>query len=245
MTSLAVRPCRQGMVLAAILFILGCAKAPDLEGIGGAFNVIGPDRKLAVTLGSGELPDHWHTLDKPSGNVLRVTEVQGVPALEVIPTSTEYWYVRELHASLLATPYMSWSWLPVPPTVGAHPVQLVIGFADATTRRKAAWWQLMASDLPVADRTIMIEWSDTALGRGTVVGPKREASGQSFARYIARGGAEFANQWWTDSVDLSLLHRQLWPHKPLKQSEVRYIGIKSHATIQPVSMYLANVRLFR
>lgn len=233
------------MIFAALLVVLGCAKAPDLEGIGGTFNVIGPDRQLAVTLGAGELPTHWYAKDKPAGNVLRVVEMQGVPSLEVIPTSVEYWYVRELHASLLATPYMSWSWLPVPPTSGPHPVQLVIGFAGSKTRRKAAWWQIMAPDLPVADRIVSIEWSDSALGRGTVIGPKRQDNGQSIARYIARGGAEFSNRWWTDSVDLSLLHRQLWPGIPLQQSEVRYIGIKSDATNQPVSMHLANVRLFR
>lgn len=231
--------------IVVVSLVIGCAKQPDLEGIGGAFNVIGPDRHLAVTLGAGDIPQHWHTLGEPPENILRVTEAQRVPALEIIPTSQDYWYVRDLHASLLATPYLGWAWLAISPRTGPHPIRLVIGFADTKSPRTAPWWKIMSADFPLAERIVTIEWADTALGRGTVIGPKVGPDDKSYARYIARGGPEYSNRWWNDSVDLSLLHRQLWPNSSVQHTEVRFIGVWSVATNQPVSMYLANVRLFR
>lgn len=103
----------------------------------------------------------------------------------------------------------------------------------------------MSSDFPRADRVVAIEWAGTALGRGTVVGPTQSPDEYSHARYIARGGPEHGNRWWTDNVDLSLLHRQLWPNHPVKNTEIRFIGVWSSATQQPANMYLANLRLFR
>ncbi len=238
-------PFRWSFLLLALAVITGCAKAPDLAGIGGTFNIIGPDRDMLVALRAGETPDHWHLKGKPSSNALSVSEVEQVAGLNVRAGSSNFWFARKLHASLLAMPYLSWSWFSNPPPAGPHPIRLVIGFADQGTPRKAAWWSVMSPDFPLADRVVAIEWAETALGRGTVVGPTQSPDNYSYARYIARGGTEHGNRWWTDNVDLSLLHRQLWPQHAVKNTEIRFIGVWSSTTQQPVNMYLANLRLFR
>ena len=233
------------MFLIVLTAITGCAKVPDLAGIGGTFNVIGPDRDLTVALRSGDVPRYWHIDGKYSPGALLVSEAQHLPGLNVKSGPSEYWFVRELHASLLATPFLSWSWFSRPPSAGHHPVKLAVGFADVGTPRTAPWWSVLSSNFPRADRVISIEWAETALGRGTVIGPKRQTDKRSYARYIARGGPEQAEQWWDDSVDLSLLHRQLWPNHAVKNTEIRFIGIWSDGTSEPAGMHLANVRLFR
>lgn len=238
-------PFRRNVLLLVLAIMTGCAKAPDLVGIGGAYNIIGPDRDLAVALRAGQTPIHWHLKGEPGADALSVSEAEHVPGLTVRAGSTDYWFVRELHASLLATPYLSWSWFSNPPTKGTNPIRLVIGFADLDSPQKASWWSNMSSDLPLADRVVAIEWAETALGRGTVLGPTQSPNNYSYARYIARGGNEFGNRWWTDNVDLSLLHRQLWPQHSIKNAEIRFIGIWASSTKQSARMYLANLRLFR
>lgn len=233
------------MVAALLMILTGCAKAPDLAGIGGSFEVLGPDRGFVAQLGSGTPPDYWHLEGEPSRGSLSITEARGVPALGVRPGSSDYWFVREVNASLLATPFLSWSWYSEPPTSGTHPVRLVIGFANAGSSRSSPWWAVMASDLPRASQIVSIEWSETALGRGTVIGPKTRQDDRSYARYIARGGVEYANRWWTDSVDLSLLYHQLWPGLTTRNAEIRFIGVWSKGSRDSASMFLSNVRLFR
>lgn len=238
-------PFRWSILLPALAIISGCTKTPDLAGIGEAFNIIGPDRDLVVALRAGETPIHWHLKGKPGTNALSVSEAKHVPGLNVRAGSSDFWFARELHASLLATPYLSWSWFSNPPSAGQHPVRLVIGFADQDAPRKAAWWSVMSSNFPRADRIVAIEWAETALGRGTVIGPTISPDNYSYARYIARGGTEHGNRWWTDNVDLSLLHQQLWPRHSVKNTEIRFIGVWSSTTRQSANMYLANLRLFR
>lgn len=227
------------------MIVTSCAKAPDLAGIGGTYNIVGPDRELTVALRAGNPPLYWHLQGTPAANALSVREARQIPSLQVQGGAAEFWFARELHASLLATPYLSWSWLSNLPPVGPHPVRLVIGFADVGTPMKAPWWSVMSSDFPRADRIVAIEWADTALGRGTVIGPTPSPDKYSYARYIARGGQEHGNRWWDDSVDLSLLHRQLWPGHPVKNTEIRFIGVWSKKTKNPAKMHLANLRLFR
>lgn len=243
LTSRSVFNC--SAVLAIGFMVLGCARPPDLAGIGGSYNILGPDRDFVVAVRSNELPTHWHSKGKLTPNTLSIDEVQRVPGLRVDASAAGYWFTREVHASLLATPYLSWSWFASPPTQGAHPVRLVVGLADVGTSRKASWWTIAGSDMPRADRIVAIEWAETALGRGTVIGPIRHTEDYSYARYIARGGAEHGLRWWTDNVDLSTLHRQLWPDKPLKNTEVRFVGVWSSRSPNPASMHIANIRLFR
>lgn len=228
-----------------VLVLAGCAKAPDLAGIGGSFDVLGPDGNFAAKLGSGAAPAYWHLEGAPSEGSLSVSEISRVPALGIRPGPADYWFVREVNASLLATPFLSWSWYSEPPVSGAHPVRLVVGFATATSSRSAPWWAVISSDLPRASQIVAIEWSQTALDRGSVIGPKIRDDDRSYGRYIARGGAEYASRWWTDSVDLSLLYRQLWPGRVIRDAEIRFIGVWSMSSRDSASMYLANVRLFR
>jgi hypothetical protein len=243
LTPRSVFSCTAVLVIGFI--VLGCARPPDLAGIGGSYNILGPDRDFIFAMRSSDLPAHWHSKGKLTPNSLSIDEVQRVPGLHIEASASDYWFTREIHASLLATPYLSWSWFASPPSKGRHPVRLVVGLADVGTSRKSSWWSLTDSDMPRADRIIAIEWAETALGRGTVIGPILHSEDYSYARYIARGGAEHGSRWWTDNVDLSTLHQQLWPDKPLKNTEVRFVGVWSSRSPYPASMHIANLRLFR
>lgn len=243
LTSRSVISC--SALLAVSFIVLGCARPPDLAGIGGAYNILGPDREFVVAMRSSDLPTHWHSKGELTPNALSIDDVQRVPSLRVDANASAYWFVRKVNASLLATPYLSWSWFASPPVQGANPVRLVVGLADVGTSRKSSWWHLAGSNMPRADRIVAIEWAETALGRGSVIGPTPHAEDYSYARYIARGGAEHGSRWWTDSVDLSTLHRQLWPGNPLKNTEVRFVGVWSSRSPYSASMHFANIRLFR
>lgn len=236
---------RWSVLFVALVIIAGCAKAPDLAGIGGAYNIIAPDRDLAVALRAGKTPKYWHAKGELIPGGLSVSEAQRLPGLHIRAGTSEYWFARQINASLLATPFLSWSWFSHPPIRGPHPVQMVVGFANTGSPKKSPWWAIMSSDFPKADRIVAIEWAETALGRGTVIGPLKNKDGYSYARYIARGGPEHGNRWWNDNADLALLHRQLWPEHPVQYTEVRFIGIRSNASNDPSDMYLSNLRLFR
>ena len=88
-------------------------------------------------------------------------------------------------------------------------------------------------------------WNETALGRGSVIGPRTDGKHPESARYVARGGGEQANRWWVDADDLSLIHRQLWPRDDPADMDIRFIGIAVHAAKKPATMNVAAIRLMR
>jgi len=234
-----------------MLILAGCSAPRDAMPLGGALNVLGPDQAFIEAVSVGELPPGWEISGDMPDAALSIRSVDGYRAVAVTPGATPFALLRRTQASLLATPFLSWAWHAEAPAGGAHPVRIIVGLTDRSAKPERAWWQLGGGD--GMTRVIQLVWNETALGRGTVIGPRIEKGRPQSARYIARGGPEQAGRWWTDAVDLSLIHRQVWPNDNPATTDVRFIGIAVQAARPdartakhpPVGMNIAAVRLMR
>lgn len=232
-------------VLVALAALSACTQAPVATPIGGNLDVLGPTQYFSQTLRRGALPPDWFLIGKVPAETFSVHMLDGLPALRVRAGVNSFALMRRTNASLLAMPYLSWAWQASPPKAGAHPIRLIVGLADRTKAPDTPWWQVGGTDTPQVNRMITVVWNETALGRGSVVGPERVEGRPEMARYVARGGSEQGGRWWVDTVDLSLIHRQVWPGDDPANMEIRLIGIAALPALVPAEMDVATVRLTR
>lgn len=223
----------------------GCAQPPIATPLGGNLDVLGPGQTFTQTLRSGALPPDWLLIGTVPAETFSVHILDGVPALRVRAGERSFALMRRTSASLLAMPYLSWAWQVSPPKDGAHPIRIIVGLADRTKPAGTPWWQSGRSAAPQVERMISVVWNGTALGRGSIIGPERVEGRPEMARYVARGGPEQGGQWWVDTVDLSLIHRQVWPADDPANMEVRFIGIAALPSPNVAEMNVATVRLTR
>ncbi len=231
------------------LLIVGClsACAPPRSAspLGGTLDVLGSDRAFSTALNNDEIPTDWVLSGDPSKTALRIATLDQIPALNVSAERQSFALARRVHASLLATPYLSWAWHVSPPKSGPHPVRIIVGLVNRDEDSKRPWWQIGGRDEDVVDRIITIIWNDTALGRGNIVKLKTAKGRPEAAEYIARGGPEQGGRWWVDTVDLALIHRQIWQRDDPAKIDVKYIGIAAKPSAQSASMGIATLRLQR
>ena len=233
----------QILLLICILMLSGCSGSRDAVPLGGTLNVLGPDQAFIEAVSTGELPPGWEISGDMPEDALSIRSLDGYRAVAVTPGATPFALLRHTNASLLATPFLNWAWLAQPPAGGAHPVRIIVGLTDRSTKPDRAWWQIGGEE--GVTRIIQMVWNETALGRGTVIGPRIDKDRPQSARYIARGGPEQAGRWWTDAVDLSLIHRQVWPNDNPATTDVRFIGIAVQAAGPAAGMNVAAIRLTR
>lgn len=231
-------------VLALSAAVSACAKAPPAVPLGAGLTVLGPDLALERALKGGELPDDWTVVGDIPDGALAISVVDGTAALSVTGGKQPFAAMRRTRASLLATPFLTWGWNVTPPRRGSHPVQIVVGLRDRQKPAKRSWMDFSDDDA-VADRLITIVWEETALGRGTVIGPIRRKGEAERARYIARGGQEQGRRWWIDTVDLSLIHHQVWPGDAPANMEIVLIGVAAAKADVSAVMNVAHVHLNR
>lgn len=230
--------------LGLALLLAGCSHPGEAIPLGNGLAVLGPDVAFERALKGGRLPTDWAVVGKPPKGSLAVTVVDGSSALRVQGGGEGFAILRRTRASLLATPYLSWAWNAAPARSGAHPVSIVIGLRDRRHPVERSWWRM--GEAPAsAERLISIVWAETALGRGTVVGPIRRKGEAERADYIARGGQEQGGRWWIDTVDLSLIHHQVWPKDDPAQMDVVLIGVAASPADAPATMNVAQIRLAR
>lgn len=228
-----------------VLFLLGgCAAPPPATPLGGELRILGPDAPFALAIGRGTVPEGWQAAGTVPPQALAIDETAGTVGLRITAGKTGFALLRPTHASLLATPFLSWAWHAQPPRQGILPVQIYVGFHDRGLPSRKAWWQVGGDETPV-DRIVTIAWDDSALTRGTVIGPSRTDGQPARARYIARGGSEQANRWWLDTVDLSQIYRQVWPDGDPAEVEITVIGIAALPSADPVGLRIAAISLAR
>ena len=236
--------CRVIALAVIVLSMAGCAAAPPLPPNVNTLDVLGPDSEFADAVAKRTLPATWSLNGQVHAGALSIQSIDGLPALHVTPGAHGFALIRNVRAPLLALPYLSWSWHVQTPKRGNHPVRLIIGLADRTKAKPRAWWQISTDDASPVDRVITVMWGDTALKRGTVFGPARDEDGTERVRYIARGGPEQGGQWWVDTIDLSLIHHQLWPNDTPGNIDVHVIGIAVEAAPHTdAPMNIATLRL--
>jgi hypothetical protein len=207
-------------------------------------DVLGPIPALEPSA----LPPDWVTEGTVVHGQLAVVDRDGIPALMVVNGGHNFIAAKPTRASLLATPYLSWSWNMEMRHSGTHPVRLVVGFRGGN-RRSPAWSSSPPAStdhaLPAHDRAIVIAWGDSALQRGAIVTPDPTKLPQAPARYTARGGRENAGSWWLETVDLSDIYRRSWPEDDAASAQITFIGIASSAGDPPSPAFLSGIRLSR
>lgn len=238
-------PAAAWLFVIAALALSGCAQVRDAVPLGGSLSVLGPDQEFIEAVSQGALPPGWEVSGEMPADALSIHQVEKFRALSVRADGRPFALIRRTQASLLATPFLSWAWHTQPPNSGAHPVRIIVGLADRVGKPSRHWWQVGNSDAGKVTRLIEMAWNETALGRGSVIGPRADGDHPESARYVARGGGEQANRWWVDAVDLSLIHRQVWPKDNPANMEIRFIGIAVHAAKKPATMNVAAIRLMR
>lgn len=241
------------ILLLVIFSVTGCTPPRDAVPLGGTLSVLGPDQNFIEAVSRNELPPGWEVSGEMPPGALAIHQIDRFRALGIKPASTPFAVLRHTNASLLATPYLSWAWHMQPPGIlargSAHPVRIIVGLVGPGKKAGKSWWSF--GDDGKVTRIIQMVWNETALGRGSVIGPRIDEDRPESARYIARGGPEQANRWWVDTVDLALIHRQVWPEDDPSKMVIRYIGVavqaaaKTRGARQPGEMNIAAIRLTR
>lgn len=233
------------LVVISVLALTSCAAPKSAAPVGGILNILDPSPDLAGALGSGDVPNDWVMSGDPGKESIIVRTIDNTPALYTATSRTPFALMRRTKASLLATPFLTWQWNVVPPGIGDHPIEIVVGMINRTVKSDTPWWHVGSSSSDEINRVIAITFSETALDRGSVIGPIKKDGYPENARYVARGGLEQGRQWLTDTVDLSLIHRQVWPDDDARKLDIMMVGVRSNAATPGPNMSLSSVRLHR
>lgn len=230
---------------AGLLLVLaaGCAPTPAATPYGGELVVMAPSPDFAAEVAHHRLPPDWVTLGRLGSGELETVELDGLPALRVSSGEAPFVVARRVDARLSVTPYLSWAWYVAPPPEGPHPVHLVVGFRDAGTEEADGGWPQLGAELPAHDRLLALTWGASALSRGTLepAGP----GGQPPSRYIVRGGAEYGQRWYAETVDLAELHRRLWPGRRQNSVRIVFVGLAAGSAAPALPMHVAAITLSR
>jgi len=226
------------------LVAAGCAVPRATVGVDGKLDVLGPLAKFSPEA----LPGDWVVENDADGlgKHLSVVEKDGVPALEIVSGANDLIVARRTKASLLATPYLSWGWNVEPYGLGYHPVRLIVGFYGGNPE-SPSWGsqplRWLRSALPPHDRALAITWGESALQRGSLIPPRKDADGAY--RYTVRGGRENADTWWLETVDLAKVYARAWPGDELDRVQIMFIGIAAVGGRPPATAYISELILSR
>lgn len=229
-----------------LLILPGCTVKQASVAPEGLLSVLGPFPGFSPL----DLPIDWIIEKSDSLDVgqLRVVTKDGIPSLRITNSEDSFIIVRHTNAMMLATPFLSWSWLIEPPsTSGHHPVRMVIGFyggASKGQRVSSQPFRWPGSSLPTHDRIISLTWGESALQRGTIVMPPKDST-NPVPRYTVRGGRENTGSWWVETVDLSDLYRKIWPEDNRAIVQVVFIGISAVAGHVPAPVHMSGIILSR
>jgi hypothetical protein len=229
-----------------LLILPGCSVKEANVAPEGLLSVLGPFPDFSPE----DLPDDWAIEKNGSldSGQLRVVVKAGLDSLKITNAKDSFIIVRRTNAMLLATPFLSWSWLIEPPsTSGYHPVRLIVGFYGGALKdrsRSSQPFRWPGSSLPTHDRTMSLTWGESALQRGALVRPPPDSRDKA-PRYTVRGGRENTGSWWLETVDLSKLYRQIWPEDNNASTKVVFIGIAAVAERIPASAHVSGITLSR
>lgn len=227
-----------------LLILTGCSvKEANVEPEG-LLSVLGPFPGFSPE----DLPDDWAIEKNGSLDVsqIQIVTKDGLPSLKITNAENSFIVARRTNAMMLATPFLSWSWLIEPPsTTGYHPVRMVIGFYGGDRRSRSRTSQplrWLGSSLPTHDRAMSLVWGESALQRGTLVMPTSDSTNAD-PLYTVRGGRENTGSWWLETVDLSSLYRQIWPQDDSVNARIVYIGIEAVAGRVPSPACVSDITL--
>ncbi len=235
---------RTGLAGFLLLMLVGCTPPSAQVDLTGQINVFGPAAEISLS----NLADDWVALGADPEDHAEITATADGPSMRVSGGPKPYALVRRVDASLLATPFLSWSWRVEAVDRAIHPARMTIGIRDNPERRGG--WRppvgLGASrGLPEFDRTITIAWGNSALNRGSWKNMMSESTATASVRYVVRGGRENAGRWWRETIDLGEIHALAWPGLDRAESRIVFIGITVTANPTAASADFAAIKLSR
>jgi len=128
---------------------------------------------------------------------------------------------RRTKATLLATPYMGWSWRMTASTGHESDIRIIVAFHGGKPESRSWGGEPLAYlglTLPPFDRAIAILWGRSALERGSL------STSAAIPEYVARGGVEHEDTWWSDNLDLAALYRKAWPDDRIERARIMFVG---------------------
>ncbi len=233
----------RGFVLAGLLCVhLGGCVVPQAEvGPEGTLEVFGP---MALAPGP-TLPDDWvleSDAARATGRNIAVSGGDGSATLTLTTGASRFVLARRVKATLLASPYIGWSWQMTPASGREADIRLLIGFHGGNPESRS-WgsepFAHLGTNLPPFDRAIAIMWGSSALERGSL------STGASIPEYIARGGPEHAGQWWSDNLDLAALYRKAWPNDRIERARIMFVGFAVGENTAAVQANFGDIVLYR
>ncbi|MBT4938620.1 MAG: DUF3047 domain-containing protein [Rhodospirillaceae bacterium] len=223
--------------LALTLLVSGCAIPTKSISPEGYLEIFGPTSALNKI----NLPAEWFVdgMKKKSfmANHLRIERIDGSPALNISTGSQNYVFAKRTQASLLAAPFLSWSWN-VPSFQGnEYPIRLIIGFHGGDPK-SGSWGSqplvYLGKITPPFDRAISIIWHRNGLLRGTIDHTTK------LPKYIARGGIDKTDKWQAENIDLARLYKRLWPKDEFQKVKIMFAGFATRKSILPTSAAFAD-----
>lgn len=208
----------------------------------GKINILSPPLNFQVE----DLPDDW-VLNGELGAGSQVIYKSNVPALRLVNTRKNFVLSRRINANLQATPYLRWAWQMEQPQQGPHPIRLVIGLKggpnaeDTEIGGSLLGFNIMNDTLPRHNRTLVINWGETALLRGAR-NPKKP---DKYMLFTARGGRENKGQWLMEHIDISELYHRSWPEHDMSKIEIVFIGFSGVSGKPPSPAYFTGLQLSR
>jgi len=212
-----------GACAAALALMLGACTVPQAEvNPEGTLDVFG----RATLTADGRLPADW-VIDAeadndvaPAGSIAVNQQTTGA-TLTLHTAPQRFILARRTKATLLATPYLGWSWRMRAMPGREHDVRLIVGFHGGNPESRS-WggepFAYLGLKLPPFDRVIALVWGRSALERGSL------ALQGGIPEYVARGGQEHMDTWWSDNIDLAALYRKAWPDDRIERARIMFVG---------------------
>jgi hypothetical protein len=221
MTASVRRAYRTGVIAALLATALNSCVLTQAE--------VGPEGSLDVfSLGSlgpkRTLPDDWVIESDGSRDVRRNIDIDtasGAATLTLKTGTHRFIMARRTKATLLASPYIGWSWRMAAQSGRESDIRLIVGFHGGNPESRSWGSEPLArlgTSLPPFDRIIAILWGQSALERGSF------STASTIPEYVARGGPEHFEKWWTDNLDLSELYRKAWPNDRFERVRIMFVG---------------------
>jgi hypothetical protein len=215
---------------------------------------VGPEGALEVfsrtSLSHGTtLPDDW-VIEADGGAAqssdaranLNIDTASTTGAILTLKTGPDRFVLaRRTKATLLASPYIGWSWQTSTQPGHESDIRMIIGFQGGSPDSRSGSEPLahLGTSLPPFDRAISILWGDSALERGSF------STLSEIPEYIARGGPEHQEKWWTDNLDLADLYRKAWPSDHLERTRIVFVGFAVTAGPGAAQTRFGDIVLYR
>lgn len=226
--------------LAALCLVLSGCTVPRAEiSPEGQLEVFGPSNSFPV---SG-IPEDWvlEGISVPQlSKVMSIETVDTSPAISLTASENRFVLIRRTNASLLASPFLGWSWSS-PGGQQRRPVRLLVGFHGGDPKSRSWGGEplvYLGTNIPPHDRAIAVVWGGDSDVRGTF------DQNLKTPHYIMRTASPKDGQWSNENIDIGRLYRQAWPGDDHVRVKIMFVGFAAAAG-RPSLIKFSDLVLYR